>query len=101
MIFQCHIVETRRHKSAVHGAVTMSHTARIVFASALLVFITNSWATETSADCQCRAPDGNMRDLGTVECVNIVGTRKMVRCEMSSNNPYWKDYGEVDGCPDA
>lgn len=101
MVCQCHIVETRCLKSAVHCAEAISHTARIIFASALLVFTTIGWAQEASADCQCRAPGGEMRDLGVVECVNIVGTRKMVRCEMSTNTPYWKDYGEANGCPDA
>ena len=58
-------------------------------------------AQSADPDCQCRAPGGGMRDLGAVECVNIVGTRHMVRCEMSTNTPYWKQLEGVEGCPDA
>lgn len=49
-------------------------------------------------DCQCRAPDGNPRGLGTVECVTITGHRYLVRCEMSSNNPYWRRLLDSEGC---
>ncbi len=52
-------------------------------------------------DCQCRAPDGQMKNLGTVQCVNIVGNKKLVRCEMSTNTPYWKDVEGAEGCPAA
>lgn len=63
-------------------------------------------AQETDAqgiepDCQCRAPDGQMRDLGTVECFDIVGHEKLVRCEMSTNTPYWKQLDGIEGCPTA
>ena len=53
------------------------------------------------ADCQCRAPDGQMLDLGTVECFDIVGHKKLVRCEMSTNTPYWKKVDGIEGCPTA
>ncbi len=58
-------------------------------------------APEPDPDCQCRAPGGAMRDLGTVECVDIVGSKKLVRCEMSTNTPYWKSVEGAQGCPDA
>ncbi len=51
--------------------------------------------------CKCRSPDGQMQDLGTVQCVNIVGRNSLVRCEMSTNTPYWKKVEGVAGCPDA
>jgi len=53
------------------------------------------------AECQCRAPGGAMRDLGTVECVHIGGKAKLVTCTMSTNTPYWKDVEDGDGCPSA
>lgn len=52
-------------------------------------------------DCKCRSPDGQMQNLGTVQCVNIVGRNSLVRCEMSTNTPYWKKVEGVAGCPDA
>lgn len=64
--------------------------------------LAQSIETDTiDADCQCRAPDGQMRDLGSIECVNIVGRRKLVRCEMSTNTPYWKNIDGIEGCPSA
>lgn len=58
-------------------------------------------AQEHDPDCKCRAPGGIMRDLGTVECVQIGGTAKLVTCVMSTNTPYWKDVENVEGCPTA
>jgi hypothetical protein len=52
-------------------------------------------------DCKCRAPDGQMQALGTVMCVNIVGTDHLVRCEMSTNTLFWKEPDGIDGCTDA
>jgi hypothetical protein len=58
-------------------------------------------AQSSAVDCQCRAPGGQMRDLGYVECVDIVGTQNLVRCVMSTNTPYWKKLEGVVGCPSA
>ena len=52
-------------------------------------------------DCQCRAPGGDMVDLGTVQCVDIAGRSKLVLCTMSTNTPFWKDVEAVAGCPAA
>ena len=52
-------------------------------------------------ECQCRSPDGQMQDLGSVQCVDIVGRKNLVRCEMSTNTPYWKKVEGTSGCPDA
>ena len=60
-----------------------------------------AFAQSSVLDCQCRAPGGVMRDLGYVECVDIVGTRNLVKCVMSTNTPYWKKLEGVDGCPAA
>lgn len=55
----------------------------------------------TDTDCQCRDPDGSMRNLGTVECVDITGEKYLVRCEMSTNTPYWRKIKGGSGCPAA
>ena len=52
-------------------------------------------------DCQCRDPEGGHRDLGTVECVDISGRPWLVRCEMSTNTPYWRRLNERAGCAQA
>lgn len=88
-------------------AVPWSATVRrcrakhLVIHSCLLSATILSPTHAQTTDCQCRAPDGTMRDLGTVECVDIVGTRNMVRCEMSTNTPYWRKLNTVEGCPSA
>ena len=58
-------------------------------------------AQSGALDCLCRARGGTMRDLGYVECVDIVDTQRLVRCVMSTNTPYWKKLEGVDGCPAA
>jgi hypothetical protein len=42
-----------------------------------------------------------MRNLGTVECVDITGEKYLVRCEMSTNTPYWRKIKGGSGCPAA
>ena len=71
------------------------------FVSANLALAQSIDTESIDAECQCRAPDGQMRDLGTIECVDIVGHKKLVRCEMSTNTPYWNNIDGVEGCPAA
>ena len=52
-------------------------------------------------ECKCRSPNGQMQELGTVQCFDIVGNKNLVRCEMSTNTPYWKKVEGASGCPDA
>ncbi|MFK7861645.1 MAG: hypothetical protein AB8B64_22715 [Granulosicoccus sp.] len=66
-----------------------------------VLFSFSLFAQQKAPDCKCRAPGGAMRDLGTVECVRIGGTAKLVTCAMSTNTPYWKDIENVEGCPTA
>lgn len=60
-----------------------------------------SFAQSGKPECQCRAPGGGMRDLGTIECVDIVGKRHLVVCDMSTNTPYWRKLEQSEGCPSA
>lgn len=62
---------------------------------------TAALAQSTSSDCQCRGPDGQMRDLGSIQCVDISGQPNLMRCVMSTNTPYWKKLDDVEGCPAA
>lgn len=55
----------------------------------------------SAPDCKCRAPDGLLQDLGTVRCMDIAGRQSLMRCEMSTNTPYWNELDGVEGCPDA
>ncbi|MFK7994642.1 MAG: hypothetical protein AB8B87_10925 [Granulosicoccus sp.] len=82
-----------REKVRVYLLAVLCSTS-LLSSSALL-------AQKSDKDCQCRAPGGDMRDLGTVECVQIGGTAKLVTCTMSTNTPYWKDVENVEGCPSA
>ena len=50
-------------------------------------------------ECRCRVPGGALRELGTVECVQIGPRRVRVRCEMSTNTPYWRPVDGAEGCP--
>ena len=70
---------------------------------ALAMFLTMGVAADTSQGnkppCQCRDNAGQRRDLGSVDCFDISGTRSLFRCEMSSNTPYWKPIDDQGGCP--
>jgi len=67
---------------------------------ALLAALTGSAAVAgPDPDCQCRDPTGTLRDLGTLACVPIGTSRYLVRCEMSTNTPYWRRVGDDPGCP--
>lgn len=74
-------------------------TARMGILSLLLVGC--AFAQEAKPECQCRSPDGSMKDIGAVQCFDIVGAQKLVRCEMSTNTPFWKKVDGVVGCPIA
>ncbi len=74
----------------------------ILFGTSLLTAVAIAQDTAVSpTECRCRAPDGQMLALGTVQCVTIVGQQSLVRCEMSTNTPYWNRIEGVEGCPDA
>ncbi|MEE9322729.1 MAG: hypothetical protein V3U76_19965 [Granulosicoccus sp.] len=72
------------------------HLRRLLCISSLL---STAVVAQTDPDCQCRDPNGVMRDLGTVECVDVTGRQYLVRCEMSTNTPYWRRTNNNDGCP--
>ena len=99
----------KHYPGATHVIITKAHSPhptrnKVVRRSLLILLISISsvtFAQQPAPDCQCRAPGGLMKDLGTVACFNIVGNNRMVRCEMSTNTPYWKELEGVAGCPDA
>jgi hypothetical protein len=74
-----------------------------MFVSILMSTTSVVYAVEQDSDpqCQCREPGGAMLDLGTVKCIEILGTKKLLRCEMSTNTPYWNEVDDVEGCPAA
>lgn len=92
-----------------HRPTTASATAATVLAfavagtapgvSAAAEVADRAAATSAPPECRCRAPGGALRDLGTVECVEIGGRRVSVRCEMSTNTPYWRRVEGVAACP--
>lgn len=73
----------------------------VMLIAVLMSPVTPLFAQSDKPDCQCRAPGGVMRNLGTVECVDVVGHRYLVVCEMSTNTPYWKKLEGSDDCPSA
>ncbi len=48
-------------------------------------------------DCYCTDSKGQRVDMGKTACL-IIGTRRILaRCDMSVNNPIWRQ--ESEGCP--
>ena len=92
--------------STTKTATRKTPTRRTLTGSALILGIV--LATPLLADgaageappCQCRDPAGERRDLGTVACFPIGGRSVRLRCEMSTNTPYWKRLDAAGvGCP--
>ena len=50
-------------------------------------------------ECRCRVPGGGLTDLGTVACFELGGAPVAMRCEMSTNTPYWRRIDGPAGCP--
>ena len=98
-----HYQTTSHSRIAETQHTKFSECTVLLWSVFILMALTTSvgFAQETEPDCQCRAPGGLMQDLGTVACFDIVGNKRMVRCEMSTNTPYWKEVEGIEGCPDA
>lgn len=47
-------------------------------------------------DCYCTDKTGSRVELGQSICLQVDGRMFMARCEMSLNNPMWRDTGK--GC---
>lgn len=47
-------------------------------------------------DCYCTDKVGARIELGTVVCMSVGGRDFMARCEMSLNNPMWREINK--GC---
>ena len=47
-------------------------------------------------DCFCTDRTGSRIELGEIICLQVDGRMFMARCEMSLNNPMWREL--TDGC---
>ena len=68
----------------------------VMFAAAIVTAA--PLAADGEPECRCRDPNGEQRDLGTVACVRIGSSDYLVRCEMSTNTPYWRRLDDDAGC---
>lgn len=50
----------------------------------------------TAVDCYCTDRSGERIELGQMICLQVDGRMFMARCEMSLNNPMWREVTE--GC---
>ena len=48
-------------------------------------------------DCYCTDSNGQRVDMGKTACLVIGSRRVLARCDMSVNNPAWRE--ESEGCP--
>ncbi len=72
---------------------------RVVLCITLAFLSTAVLAARPAFNCQCRDANGQMRDIGTVECISIGSSQFMVRCEMAGNNTHWNRVSDESGCP--
>ncbi|WP_093151804.1 hypothetical protein [Aliiruegeria lutimaris] len=67
----------------------------------LLASVSPAWADVTTPsgrviDCYCTDSTGGRVELGDVICLHVDGRMFLARCEMSLNNPMWREVRE--GC---
>lgn len=48
-------------------------------------------------ECYCTDSQGQRVDMGKTACLTIGSRRVLARCDMSVNNPTWRE--ESEGCP--
>lgn len=49
-----------------------------------------------TVDCYCTDSTGGRVELGEMICLHVDGRSFMAQCQMSLNNPMWREIG--DGC---
>jgi hypothetical protein len=49
-----------------------------------------------TVDCYCTDSSGGRVELGETICMHVDGRSFMAQCQMSLNNPMWREVG--DGC---
>jgi hypothetical protein len=64
-----------------------------LIATPTLADVTNGKKT---IECFCTDKTGSRIELGQTICMQVDGRMFMARCEMSLNNPMWREQG--DGC---
>lgn len=77
----------------------MKHLFALVFLFALSPLATAQEHNKTqnkAQDCYCTDKSGQRVELGEVTCLRVDGRAFSARCEMSLNNPMWRE--QEGGC---
>ncbi len=62
-----------------------------------IAFVASSEETKVKApDCYCTDKEGKRIELGTMVCMKVDHRNFIARCEMSLNNPMWREIKQ--GC---
>jgi hypothetical protein len=62
------------------------------------LFVNQAHAQEAQTvwpDCYCTDKTGQRLELGDIVCMSVGGRDFMARCEMSLNNPMWREIGSA------
>lgn len=63
----------------------------------LLILLAGAASAEIKEpDCWCRGSQGERFEMGDVTCFTISGRTFTAQCQMSLNNPMWRELSE--GC---
>ncbi|MEM6589059.1 MAG: hypothetical protein AAF641_11475 [Pseudomonadota bacterium] len=62
----------------------------------LLLAVTPLVAQAKTVDCYCTNSTGDRVELGEMICLHIGGRSFTAQCQMSLNNPMWREVS--DGC---
>ena len=69
---------------------------RLIACLMVALFVNHANAEEakiTWPDCYCTDKTGQRLELGDIICLSVGGRDFMARCEMSLNNPMWREVG--------
>ncbi|MEM1373044.1 MAG: hypothetical protein AAGF78_01540 [Pseudomonadota bacterium] len=62
----------------------------------LTILAGTSTVANPALDCWCRGSTGERFEMGDITCFTISGRTFTAQCQMSLNNPMWREVGE--GC---
>tara|TARA_R110002020_G_scaffold36894_95_gene111304 strand:+ start:1355 stop:1624 length:270 start_codon:yes stop_codon:yes gene_type:complete len=71
---------------------------RLILVAGMTVTLASAAAAQSDIPCWCRDNSGQ-HPLGTILCMRVGDSERLVRCERVQNNTSWRTLSE--GCPTA
>lgn len=79
----------KRVKSSIYVSMTRAFFFTLVLATPALADVTSP--SGKTVDCYCTDSKGQRIELGQTICLQVDGRMFMAQCQMSLNNPMWRE----------